>query len=519
MALKLLEYKYLEFPKEEEDIYIYFNPSMVCYRANGEKTGFSFAESAGCGAPPTERSEGNRGKGEARANGRLLITARRLQNIGSNTTEWAHIKDIIPGNHPKCEGIDTDDVGRLFAWNNWNFPNKLEPATAGLEKTQMYLADMNGDNLQKLNVPYQLTQQPDARVACLNQKYYFYNSNLERIFEIVIEDKTVEVVRQLNFMDIETPLVGINMVPLEINTRCRDTDVCLKYLDWYLHQGLSMYQVVDFQPPNSAGWVPDYYYFIHELANKKDWKEKFDNQNYEVTDGILIKYNHGLHGKGSTLEGITDVSRKDEFPDCVPRVSGKDAEVKAAFKEHYGRLPGFSFGTPVIELGSSNKFLKCYLGCGHTKIKNPIACYPYKIGSKVEEFRIKTHRDMKAKFGANYKLHVGSSPAPDCFGYIYMLYFYILYQERQSKRWKMFISDSYLPISFNDGKKYKFSLIFPMGICLNGNMIMVSAGEGDYYSVLMKFDKKSVIKSCIHDLETLSMDNYEYYHIWYDASI
>lgn len=90
----------------------------------------------------------------------------------------------------------------------------------------------------------------------------------------------------------------------------------------------------------------------------------------------------------------------------------------------------------------------------------------------------------------------------------------------RSKDSTMFMSDGYLPVPVGTigtvgttEEYYKFSLIFPMGLVVKDDVVMVTAGSGDYYSILLKFDLESVIDSCIHNAADLDMDDYNYHII------
>ena len=66
---------------------------------------------------------------------------------------------------------------------------------------------------------------------------------------------------------------------------------------------------------------------------------------------------------------------------------------------------GFSLTTPHIEILDNGK--RCWIGVGHSKIRNPVERYPYKEDSNVEKFRTSLHSQMFSKYGDKYKLHMG----------------------------------------------------------------------------------------------------------------
>jgi len=194
------------------------------------------------------------------------------------------------------------------------------------------------------------------------------------------------------------------------------------------------------------------------------------------------------------------------------------------------------------------------IGCGHTKISNT---HDYLPESNIQKFKEQTHKEMRKLFGDKYKAHYGTGYNPEilknyykeqeensdeesseeedseeedsdelkkifkeqdknhCYGFIYLLYFYILYKDENTGEYHMKLSDSYLPVNLSDkeNNKYKFSLVFPMGIADCGEDILVSCGEGDFYSILLKFKIKNIIDACRHDLREINMDNYKFKYL------
>jgi hypothetical protein len=192
---------------------------------------------------------------------------------------------------------------------------------------------------------------------------------------------------------------------------------------------------------------------------------------------------------------------------------------------NYGKMPGFSFGTPVIDIIHPDfpELGKIKLGVGHSKIHQDQNKFKYISGSKIDLFRQNLHNDMKTYFGKSYVPHYGTFGKKQCDGYIYMMYFYFLFDEitvdgtNNKKYQKAMISDSYLPVTIDlkmdsESTDYKFSLVFPMGIGLkNENVVTVTCGYGDYKSIALEFDLKVIINSCIHDIQNVDMDEYQYF--------
>ena len=93
----------------------------------------------------------------------------------------------------------------------------------------------------------------------------------------------------------------------------------------------------------------------------------------------------------------------------------------------------FSFSTPHIHL-KNEEYGDFLLGVGHTKIH---ADYHYQYKDygpwdrrwTIENFRYNLYSNFKEQFGDKYIRHFGTTKPPKCDGYIYTMYFYILYNK------------------------------------------------------------------------------------------
>ena len=88
-----------------------------------------------------------------------------------------------------------------------------------------------------------------------------------------------------------------------------------------------------------------------------------------------------------------------------------------------------------------------------------------------------------------------------------MCYFIKLIKYKNNT-YDMYISDSYLFIDKN--QKYKFSIIFPMGLFEKNNSIVMSYGYGDYYTYLMEFNKEQLLKKITHNVKNFNINNYKF---------
>ena len=386
-------------------------------------------------------------------------------------------KNIVPGNSNKCIPELSSRYNASFWWNSWNATEIIE----FIGGTQVLKFNINTKEFIKIPIKQSYESdfdierlEDDLRICIINGIIYIYTNNLEIFIKCKYDNETDTLVI-INYFDFSYNIVDINMAPFDIINL--ETNQNLLYLDWFYGDHILITQL------ETGILAPDKRY-KHTFV--KNIKINFDEKYY------------GFFGKGSYLT---------ENPKHIEK-----------YKSFYGCTPGFSFTTPHIKITENGQ--TCWIGVGHTKIKNPIERFPYIPGSNVERFRYNLHTQMFDKYGDKYKLHMGSTSPPDCFGYIYLMYFYKLIDNGHDD-YDMFISDSYLPLNLDDeyNEYYKFSLIFPMGIILQNiegiDIIKVSCGEGDYYSILLDFDYNEVMKSINKNIKTLNIETYEYYLLLY----
>ena len=415
-----------------------------------------------------------------------------------NKYELLKYKDIIPGNHPDCESVQKEDIGKNFIWNHWNTPFYIYdlklPNFYTIELTKIFKCDISKQKLIELKPNIDISGS-DNRIAEIkdykenNYSKIIYSSSLDSIYKI----KNIDNIDVINLEKINSGLC--------LNTYKHNKDYNLT--PYYI----KFKKVLD----NSE--ICNNITVLNWFSNEKGL---YINEDFDSPPKTIISYIHGFSGEGSYI--ITEKTKNNEV------INQEKIEIaKEKFKKHYGRLPGFSFGTPVLYISLPERIdaSDVMLGCGHTKIRNNPEKYPYISGSNIEKFRETTHKDMRKLFGNKYKIHLGTGfpsdgELDDCFGNIYLLYFYILWKDSEGN-YQMYLSDSYLPVNLGEKERYKFSLVFPMGIIKhnenNENYVLISCGEGDFYSIILKFRLDNIIKSCRHNLRNITMDNYEFKYL------
>ena len=234
--------------------------------------------------------------------------------------------------------------------------------------------------------------------------------------------------------------------------------------------------------------------------------------------------------------------------------------------------PEFSFSTPTIDISDMGaKYQGALLGVGHLKVRTGSLAATdlaadntdikdagghtvdeggirYDNHSKIEQFRRRAHRELIELYGDKYIEHDVA---------IYCMYFYVLFpdavtaqktaatheavkgilelaverkQEPEQKKkssalalctdYEMLLSDAFLPIHLGKehASKYKFSLFFPAGLARSGKEIIVSGGEGNFYSVTAHFDLASVLDDTVlrHNATTIKVATHlDYYFLAY----
>lgn len=390
-------------------------------------------------------------------------------------------QQIIPGNDKGCKPLYSSRDDNYFWWNNWNKStggtiiikyNNIDKRFIEIQLENPGL--LNGYMNKQFSNGFLLAY-GDVRIFKINDNIYIYKYDLSQFVICEFDNNTniLKLLKSINFKHSNGKnFAPFKLIELDIPNES-DKLVNLFYLDGFYGTHVLIKQVseIDLPPQNNS--------YISALI--KEIKISFNPDKY----GFFIE--------GSYLT--------DKEEDIIK------------YQSFYGRTPGFSFTTPHIEIIENGK--RCWIGVGHTKIRNPSERYPYIPGSKVDMFRHNLHAQMFEKYGDKYKLHMGTGDAPDCFGYIYLMYFYKLIDNGDDD-YDMFISDSYLPLNLDNkyNENYKFSLVFPMGIIKQNiegrDIIKVSCGEGDYYSIVLDFDFLDVMRSINKNIKTFDIVTYDY---------
>lgn len=402
-------------------------------------------------------------------------------------------KKFKPGNSIEC--TNPMEIGFDYWWNKWSMANNMGGTyffVGNHLKGKFKHCDIELDDdikkstLRNRNTYNSLRGKTNLKledirlivksIGTTNSQYWLHDDEMNYIYPFRLNGNTIIIGKAIENKDYN----GRNYAIISL------TENELQYIDWYYVEGIKIIskKIIEKKYPIRDNIV--------DITETSDLTEKWIPYDHLVENG---KKKYIISGNGS--------------------YDTKKPEDMEKYGYNYGKMPLFSFGTPHIGLTSDGRV---QLGVGHVKIHTDPEQFPYLNGSRIQTFRTALHTDMKAVFGDRYIRHKGTGNPPDCYGYIYMLYFYILDGVTDMR-----LSDAYLPVYLDpkapDSLKdadYKFSLIFPMGLAKYDNdKIIVTCGEGDFYSVALEFDIKEVVNSCIHNVKRMDMDQYGYKIIAY----
>ena len=175
-------------------------------------------------------------------------------------------------------------------------------------------------------------------------------------------------------------------------------------------------------------------------------------------------------------------------------------------------MPEFSFSTPNLDIGNNE-----YIGVGHIKIKNYSNYYDKNI--LYSRTLTNLYRYLNCENSCEYIRHAANTVK--CVGYQYYIFFYVFKINDDFTKMEYFkISDSFIPF-INDNKEFyedhEYSLVFPNGLDYNQDedVVIISLGEGDVRNAILKYKLENILKSCIHDITNINMEEYNIYPIIY----
>lgn len=368
---------------------------------------------------------------------------------------------IIPGNFSNVVksyilSKDTDrkiSFGKNFFWNSWN--------EVLLDNTIFFVGSYNNGNITINNKiePYIISNKiaftllnegkfkyNDIRLVNINDNIYCYDGLITSIYQIKIINNKIYIPIEL---DKENPIFKKHFFII-LNRACK----------------------------------------LNDNNNDITKYEKLYDKNWSLID-IITKNNEkyfeflNWYEKGYVTNTIINIKSKQCYKQNIIKmekdiINGLGTDT----------MPMFSLSSGFIKI-TNNDFEYCGIATGHTKI-----CLAKKYNNpNIDAFL--TEINEKLSVMDNYIQHNS---------YIYMCYFIKLI--KQNNEYKMFISDSFIYVDMK--KEYIFSICFPMGLFEKNNNIVLSCGYGDYYNMLIEFDKQNLLDNIFHDISNFNSSNYKF---------
>lgn len=446
--------------------------------------------------------------------------------------EFGELKTMIPGNM-YCETNDTNTNtnnninGYDFFWNNWSeivnlsyyFIGKVDDKgnideiqkiyIDGQDNRIIYLKTINSDNKKVwvyLLCP-RIYHNDKFKIIMITK--YFTGGFVYKIINLdILNENKHECVRKSdsNMPYYESEYIKYN----------KDFDIIkIHFLRFFENNCITGVNLKFIIPNNKT--IEKYLFFTEEYPNLIKLIDDIYGSNQK------IKYN-ALEHIMKEIEKAKDKLPLQYFYELLncELFECRDDEKEFKINNNYingiykknGLInsPLFSFGSPFINMNDGY-----FLSVGHIKIpvadNDEIKCDPE---CKMVTIRDKIKKILSELFNDEYKMHLSHYCK---IGYHYLSYFMIW--DRNTN--EFYISDFFMPIDFND--RYHFSLIFTSGIYdipilsedyeYIGSNIIITSGEGDYYSSVMKFRYDDIFKACTHNImsNTFDIEKMEYFFI------
>lgn len=418
---------------------------------------------------------------------RFTATYEALSNRKVIPGSFSNLKDIPESFKEVIKKFPPRNYGKAFYWENWI--NKMESSI-------FFVGSFDGKRIN-INTKYK----PYSLVNKRSMPTFIKDAEGKKAHGLLAEDY-----RLINFKDkilfYDSRSTFIEEIKLENNK--------IKFIDFNKKDFYFNHWICD-KPENNKSLYDNIFYhenvnknwsFFNFLENKNNFnKSKFEFLHWFIGNkivGVQVPITRRKYCKEFNL-----IHMKKDIIEGMPKSNSKS--------------PIFSFGTPFVSVSKSNikdkNILYDKIGVGHIKLRrnknetdkdgNLLFNKNFeKIIDNIENYLISKYKD---KYIQHYT-------------YIYMMYFIriICFKENNKINYKILFSDSYLPVNnkYHHKNKYKFSLVFPVGIINkkinNENLICVSAGEGDFYTVIYTFKEKDVLDSCKHDISNFNFKKYKY---------
>lgn len=153
--------------------------------------------------------------------------------------------------------------------------------------------------------------------------------------------------------------------------------------------------------------------------------------------------------------------------------------------------PAFSVGSTTLQLNKSKNI--DVLGVGHVKfVWDDVLLRRSKLDKEV----MRIDKLFKDTFANMYRRHVK---------YVYASFFFRITENADGK-FKMTMSDLWIPFMKAEKKRFHTLVTFPMSVWDDNEKVHVSGGASDMYNMVYTFDKQSVLKRLVHDASQFEQD-------------
>lgn len=455
-------------------------------------------------------------------------------------------EEVRPGNNEEICQIPREDwaKGKSFFWNDWNTEHRNPYFAATV--TILLIKDPQGNFILPFvenNYDfYRFRLSGDRRLVQIDGAIYIHSPNMEEMWELRIHHQAHEAwhisptqIFDLSENDEDYP--HLNGYNLQL-TYLGQSEKILSIEAGLKRKREGGEEEGPKEPPKPrTKRFPDREFTIIDWFYKEGLQYVFVKHDKEFRTQKKWPASLAVLGKGSYAD-----TRPVSVPENEEEMrSGSEKGVDAKKKKiaeppssaNLYRSPPISFSTPHINIGTGDK--PVLLGVGHLKIPTNQKNFTFEEDSVAYQVQQNLPKQFKKCFGDRYVEHFGSIPLnldkkekQACSGYHYFLYFYRLSEHNSTDAPGVFsrfeLSDpilpfddtrikpenQYLPNDIETQGKWRFSLVFPTGLALNGNTIVVTCGVGDYYSIDLKFRKEQVLSQLNHDLFNLNVDLLRY---------
>jgi hypothetical protein len=396
--------------------------------------------------------------------------------VRMHITPQMYTNKIIPGIYPHKKFLEEikdnnnfskKDFSKTFMWNNWTGDDYAIYFIAKLKNGKIIpnnifnpMVSINTKaKIQPLPRPTKppfpaWIQNPyvtasDFRVTELDNKLITYDAYSSSINEVLIFNKTKQLSQKPIINSLCLP--KDNSYPSEWNP-IKDNEPYVKYFD--------------------KNWS-----IVGRLPSNIDKEKRILFLDWFYQDGIwgVLGDNDGFCNRTKLIN-----FNKQSIPN-----------------EPTDSIPGFSFGSTIMDISHLSKLKVDKIGVGHIKL---------------DYLGIPSENKYNKAFG-NIRDILEQNFGPDNFiyhyKYAYAAFFYRIFFK---DGWKINLSSAWFPILTSAKNMYHSLIYFPMSITRNLNnksSALISGGYTDFHNTILEFPIDVIINSCTIDASNFSLEDFD----------